>query len=173
MILVEGKETIAGWVLDKLDDFGRFDEAFLGNYAAMGFLNPHSKAKGGVIYYNYLGHSVEAVAAGEGYWLTPLNVRAIFIYPFLELRCRRMTVFAAKKNMKSRKFISKLGFRLEGKVRQGMVDGQDAIMYGMLKEECRWIQDGNLRTRQITDSGAQRRPIDISADEGERAISAS
>lgn len=144
MILVGQKETIAQWVLDQIPSMGGELKAFLPWYDAIGFANEVSGGKGGVVYYNYLGHSVEALVAGEGYWLTPLNVQAIFLYPFVTLKCWRMTVFASKDNKISRRFIQKLGFKLEGNVRKGMPDGKDAIMYGMLKEECRWIKDGQF-----------------------------
>lgn len=140
MILLDQKEAVASWVLERIKDSEteRFDRQW---YETLGFLDKDKKLNGGVVYFNYVGHAIEAMAAGEGYWLTPRKTQMIFIYPFVYLGCRRMTVIAARRNKKSRRFIERLGFTFEGCLRKGMSDGQNAIIYGMLKEECRWIKD--------------------------------
>lgn len=138
MILLDHKEYVAGWVCKRLR--GAEMPAADGRwFEALGFLDAREQLCGGVVYYDYFGHDITAVAAGEGQWLTPLKTKAIFLYPFAQLGCRRMSVSAARKNKRSRRFIERLGFRLEGVKRKGLPDGQDEMLYGMLKSECRWL----------------------------------
>jgi RimJ/RimL family protein N-acetyltransferase len=42
--------------------------------------------------------------------------------------------------MAARKFDEHVGFIQEGVIRQAFEDGEDAILYGMLKSECKWIR---------------------------------
>lgn len=146
MILLGNKEAVALWVLERIRgiDASLFEGQW---FDAIGFLDQDEKLQGGVIYHHYRGYDIEALAAGEGQWLTPLKTRAIFLYPFTQLGCRRMTTYVARKNKRSRRFVERLGFRLEGTMRQYMPDGKDAMVYGMLASECRWIEHaGQSRT---------------------------
>jgi len=94
---------------------------------------------GAVAYHNYRVTDIEMVAAGKPGWLTRTTLRAYFAYPFLQLGCRRVTAVCHRKNKHARKFVEKLGWRLEGVHREAMADGHDAISYGMLAKDCRWI----------------------------------
>ena len=112
-----------------------------GSYEAMGFENAAHALQGGVLYNNYTGHDVQISAAGDGNWLTPCRLHAIFAYPFMVLDVARVTVSTAKGNKRARKFIERVGFKQEGVLRRGHWDGQNAIIYGMLLRECRWLDD--------------------------------
>lgn len=68
--------------------------------------------------------------------LTPEYLHAIFDYPFQT--CRRITVLVSSNNFRSKRFVEHLGFTQEGRLRCGAPDG-DLLVFGMLKEECRWI----------------------------------
>jgi RimJ/RimL family protein N-acetyltransferase len=43
-------------------------------------------------------------------------------------------------NLDAQRFDEHLGFKREGLVRRGADDGTNLILYGMLKEECRWLE---------------------------------
>ena len=141
MILLDRKHEVAAWVLERLPNADRthFDGRW---FEGLGFLDAQERLCGGVIYYNFTGEDIEAAAAGEGQWLTPLKVRAIFLYPFVQLGCERMTAWVAKSNNDSRRFVERLGFVMEGVKRRALPRGENEIMYGMLKRDCRWIADG-------------------------------
>src|SRR3546814_19106894 len=49
-------------------------------------------------------------AAGEGLWLTRESLRVSFAYPFLQLKCRRVTTVVASRNVTALAFNKKLGF---------------------------------------------------------------
>ena len=94
---------------------------------------------GAVIFQNYRHDDIELVCAGEPGWLSKETLRVYFTYPFGQLGCRRVTVVCHRMNKKSRDFVQRRGFKLEGVHRKAMPDGRDAMSYGMLKDECRWL----------------------------------
>ena len=53
--------------------------------------------------------------------------------------CRRVTGLVHDNNHDARRFDEHLGFKQEGVLRKAAPDGDDMIVYGMLREECRWI----------------------------------
>jgi RimJ/RimL family protein N-acetyltransferase len=93
---------------------------------------------GAVLYTNFRDQSIEMTSAGEPGWLSRGNLRAFFSYPFGQLQVRRVTGIVHRKNKHARNINERLGFKLEGVCRHGFKDG-DAMIYGMLKQECRWI----------------------------------
>lgn len=94
--------------------------------------------KGAVIYTNYRDGCCEMSCAGEPGWLNRADLATLFGHPFHTLECRRVTGIVHRKNKKARSLNERLGFRLEGVCRRGFKTG-DAVIYGMLREDCRWI----------------------------------
>lgn len=89
----------------------------------------------------YPGIDIRVHAAGEGTWLNRTTLDIFFGWPFRDLGLRRVSAVAAKKNHKSRNLIKKLGFVEEGCVRKGAENGDNLILFGILKEECRWLKE--------------------------------
>lgn len=80
------------------------------------------------------------VAAREGaLWCYPDILYHIFAYPFEQLGCTRVTAPIKSTNRASIRTVEALGFTLEGTLRHAGRNGEDTLLYGMLKEECRWI----------------------------------
>lgn len=94
---------------------------------------------GAVAYHNYRQSDIEMVCAGEPGWLNRVTLKAYFGYPFFQLGCRRVTAIVHRKNKRARKFNERLGFKMEGVHREAMADGADAISYGLLRSDCKWI----------------------------------
>lgn len=92
-----------------------------------------------VAYSEYRGHSIEvSMASTDPRWATRRTLKAIFSYPFVQLPCERLTAYTGESMTHVRQFLERLGFQQEGIVRRGFAD-DNAVIYGMLKEECRWI----------------------------------
>jgi RimJ/RimL family protein N-acetyltransferase len=135
-ILIGADEMVAAWVSARLPEAGGFEK-----YKALGVVRG-GKIVGGVVYHHYIGHDIRASVAYENNGLASSGVvRALFAYPFLDLKCARISVMVSRKNKKSRKLIEGLGFKLEGVHPKGMDGINDAFSYGMLKEHCRWIKE--------------------------------
>ena len=66
----------------------------------------------------------------------------MFNYVFNQTNCNRATVTCSNDNNKVKKLIQGLGFEKEGLMRNAIVieDTQvDAAVYGMLREDCKWL----------------------------------
>jgi RimJ/RimL family protein N-acetyltransferase len=95
----------------------------------------------GVVYEGYNGHNVWMHVAAEPSkrWMTKEYLRACFLYPFLQLKCSRVSGFVEAWNMDARKFDEHLGFKQEATLKGAASDGGDVILYVMRREECRYV----------------------------------
>lgn len=107
-------------------------------FSVLASVSPTGDFLGAVLYTNYRDESIEMSCAGTPGWMTKGNLRGFFGFPFGDLMCRRITGIVHRKNKTARKINERLGFKLEGVCRHGFKDG-DAMIYGMIKKECRWI----------------------------------
>lgn len=83
----------------------------------------------------------------------PEVLQAIFGYVFGQIKCVRCTSIVKKNNVRSRKFLEALNFQLEGNLRKAYDGEKDALIYGLLAEECQYI--GDLNGKEIgTESAA-------------------
>ncbi|MBL4680858.1 MAG: GNAT family N-acetyltransferase [Pseudomonadales bacterium] len=121
------------WVRNQLDMNSGFGEC-----TAIGAVYK-DRLIAGVVYYCYRHPNIEmAIAAISPRWATKTTLRAFFEYPFDQLGCNRVTVLVDSDKAQVRRFDERLGFIREGTLREANPNG-DAEIYGMLKNECRWI----------------------------------
>jgi RimJ/RimL family protein N-acetyltransferase len=94
----------------------------------------------GVVYNNLRETNIEAtIASSTPKWCTRSVLHAIFWYPFEQLGMSRLTAITEVTNQHAMYFLSRLGFQQEGVMRRGFRGGADAAIYGMLREECQWL----------------------------------
>lgn len=72
---------------------------------------------------------------GSGHWLNRGFLAAVFAYPFIQLKNRRVTSLISDQNANSMRFCEHLGFKREGLCRQAM-NGFDMHVMGLLKSEA-------------------------------------
>lgn len=95
----------------------------------------------GVLYENWNGVNVWMhVAIEPSEYLTREYLRYCFVYPFEELKCKRVTGWVEASNTAARRFDEHLGFKEEARVIGAASDGGDAILYRMTREECRYLR---------------------------------
>lgn len=138
MRLILGQDaTVADWVAARIPHVTGFKDM-----AAIGVAR-RGELVGGVVYHEYRGNDIQMSTAAAGpRWLNEGVLRALFAYPFITLKCDRVSAFTPKRNAHTRRFLERIGFVEEGNMRRGFV-GDDCILYGMLKEECKWIKGFN------------------------------
>jgi len=93
--------------------------------------------------YNNFDHPsicIHVAARPGALWCRPEILHHIFYYPFQQLDCRLLLAPVRESNMASRKTVEALGFSLDGRLRK-MDDEKDVLLYGMLREECRWVNE--------------------------------
>ena len=93
-----------------------------------------------VVYNLYSGADIAMhIAAVPGRrWMTREFLRVAFRYPFVQLKCRRVSGFVPASNTDALRFDLHLGFVREGLMREALENGEDVIVLGMLERECRW-----------------------------------
>jgi RimJ/RimL family protein N-acetyltransferase len=90
--------------------------------------------------FNLVECQIHIVAKPGVRWATPELCRIAFRYPFIRLARRRITAETAASNIPMLRIQRRLGFVQEGVKRGAAMDGGDAIIFGMLRDECRWLE---------------------------------
>jgi len=132
----EARAYLAKYIADRT---GETPEGLTGPYwyAVLGSIQK-DRITGAVMFNLWRGSSVETHWAGETGWLTREHLGQIFAYPFHVLGVRRVTGIIRRKNRRARDSAERIGFKLEGVMRHGF-ENDDACVYGMTRQSCRWI----------------------------------
>lgn len=130
-----------------------------GMFQAFMIVNDNMDFVAGVVFTNFrstdgVPTDIEISCATEtsAAW-RPGVCRAIFKYVFETVGCVRCTSITVKGNRKARSFLEGFGFQLEGNIRLGYDGRRDALIYGLLRSECRFLAD-----ESETDHGEKERP---------------
>jgi len=132
------RERVGLWLLDKLPEV----TSLPGGYEAIGVARGDVLV-GGCLFSDFSpciggGADIRMWAAGSN-WISRRVIGVMLGYPFRRLGCHRITAVTAKKNKPCRKMLEDLGFRLEGTARHGFGIGKDAMIYGLLRSDQRWV----------------------------------
>jgi ribosomal protein S18 acetylase RimI-like enzyme len=107
----------------------------------IGFLIVRGKEVAGACIFNcYEGRDIHFTCVLDG----PVGMgdaRRISRYVFEQLRCERVTAVTRPSNTKAGRALQRLGFKPEGLLRNHY-DNEDAIVYGLLKEEQKVLKNG-------------------------------
>ena len=83
----------------------------------------------------------QAFAVGSPNWVHPGVLYYMFAVPFYIFGVNRITLTAIENNKPSITWINDLGFTYEGSLRMAVEGKYDKHLYGMLKDECKWLTD--------------------------------
>lgn len=135
-LVVGMSDLVAKWVQRQFPDAPNFAPC-----TAIGVTDEDNRLIAGIVYNNYRDHMITVSMASTGrQWCNRRIIRALLAHPFEELKVRRLEANVAKRNKHTRKLLERAGFKFEGKRRQAMPDGSDAIQYSMLRHEAeRWL----------------------------------
>jgi RimJ/RimL family protein N-acetyltransferase len=101
------------------------------------------KVIGGILFTDYDGHNIYIhLALSTPRICQRRFIRYMFDYCFKQLRCGRITAVTVEGKKRSERLIKGVGFTKEGIVRKGFNMKNkyvDAAVYGMLREECKWL----------------------------------
>lgn len=98
----------------------------------------------GVLYERWTPHSVWVhIAAVPGKrWMSRDYLYYCFAYPFLQVGVKKILGFVEASNMDSRRLNEHFGYVQEAAIKGCAMDGGDAIIYSMTKEQCRFLSLG-------------------------------
>jgi len=139
--IVEQNEYIVDWIQDKLGyeitDCTTIAQARHGHIEAVAAFHNYRPESG----------TVElSFASASPHWQSRRYLRDLFDYPFMQLGCIRITTFAPKANSRAVSLNRRIGFKPEGIMRLAHF-GDDLVVFGMLRDECRWLRHGQKQTQ--------------------------
>lgn len=118
-------------------------------HVAVGFVSNDNKLVGGLaLNFDSVFEGTLSIYTDSRHCLTPRILRELFHWAFVERRLARLTCQIAKRNKRARRLVEGLGFKMEGVKRRGFDGRRDAIVYGLVAEDCRWLKP---RTRSDSD----------------------
>ena len=120
------------WTAQKVDG-GYFQE----RSRSIG-LKKNGEFVAGVIYENWHGRSITCHIAVTGR-MTSAYLGAIFHYPFNVCKVGKIIVPVSSANITSIKFVEKMGFQEEARIKDAMQDG-DMVILTMPKERCKYLE---------------------------------
>ena len=144
-------DWVCAWVSERLSGFNSND---FKPCSTLGIMRD-GQLVAGLIFNNFRKKSRDihlTIAADTPAWISRGSLRVIFNYIFVQLGCIRTTIIIAKSNKRARKLALGLGYQYEGKMRKGFDGLEDAVIYGMLHNECRWL--GEMKTTQVNSRSA-------------------
>ena len=131
-LLLNRDDYVSAWVQSKLKGFLFKDCKSIG-------IVKNQLLIVAVVYSNLRDGQIEAtIVIIDKNWANKSILYALFAYPFVQCNCHRILVTVRDNNKKSIKLAKRLGFRYEGKLRQ-MFPPHDAVLLGMLRSECKWL----------------------------------
>lgn len=134
-LVFEKDDEVAAWVASKLPV--AFDPADFGQCATIGMSDKNGKLVAGCVYHRWRGFDCEVTFASvTPRWLLPQNLTPLFHYPFVQRGLRRLTLIIGSNNRNAVSTNLRIGFKLEGRARKAYDGTNDAIILGMLREEC-------------------------------------
>jgi len=129
------KGNVVSWVGENLGE----DKDWIGQNITLG-IEKNAKLLGGVVFHN-IRPKIDVwltIYTTDKKWCNKRTLRAIFDIAFNFLESRRVSVRVDALNKKSRKLVEGLGFQKEGVLRFYEDNGNDSVVYSMLKNECIW-----------------------------------
>lgn len=117
-------------------------------HAAIGFVNGEGVLVGGIGAHLVNGYDAEIsiyLEPKSGFILDPCTVRQLCRQAFVDAGLVRVTAIVAKRNLRARKLLEGLGFKLEGIKRRGFDGRRHGAQYSMLAEDCAWLDNGHSK----------------------------
>lgn len=142
LILSEPKGAIAQWVLDQVKSKGRFFDDF----KTIGVFDG-ARLLGAVVYDGFTERDCELhICLHDRRAVSRRTIRAVFDYPFRQLRLERVSANVLASNEASHEFVQRLGFQLEGRKR---FKGESVLMYGLMRHECKWLDSHEYKFAEM------------------------
>jgi hypothetical protein len=107
-------------------------------HRVIGYMTDDRRPLCAIAFSEFNGANIELTIVAQPGGVTRGVCRAIADYAFRQRGCRRVTVRTKKSNKHAAKMALRAGFEFEAVIKRYFVD-DDAVMFRMLKEKCRWL----------------------------------
>ncbi len=132
ILRVERKDEAVAWAKKVIGIDG-----MSGDVTAISLLDDNGEFLAVTVFSAYTGTNIDMhiAARPKSHWLSRSFFNASFELPFLVLKVPRVTGLIRAENLKAQRFVTRLGFQYEGRMRKAFPDGGDLMLYGLLREE--------------------------------------
>jgi RimJ/RimL family protein N-acetyltransferase len=112
-------------------------QGITGDVLAVSLVNEADEFLAVTVFSAYTGTNIDMhiAARPKSHWLSRSYFRAAFELPFTVLEVTRVTGLIRAENLRAQRFVARLGFQYEGRMRKAFPDGGDLVLYGLLREE--------------------------------------
>lgn len=134
-IISDQNNLITEWVCRNLG----YKTNWLQNYHTFGVVR-NNKIIAGLIFHDvHINDDVSwTIYSTDKHWCTKKIIKFFMREAFEYLGCRRINILVNTDNDKCLKFVTGLGFKKEGLLRQFRENGQDCYILGLLKSENKY-----------------------------------
>lgn len=130
----DDKERLVAWAESRLDRI-----RFRSDAVAIGH-ERRGELAGVVVFDTFSPTSccIGVASDGSGTWVTRGFLIRVFAFPFQQCGFNRISALVSERNAASLAFTrnAKFGWRQEGLLREAGPDGEDMLLFGMLRREC-------------------------------------
>ncbi len=139
-------------------------DGMTGDVTAVSLVDDKDEFLAVTVFSAYTGTNIDMhiAARPKSHWLSRSYFNASFELPFLVLEVPRVTGLIRAENLDAQRFVTRLGFQYEGRMRKAFPDGGDLTLYGLLREEYLkhpWSKNevtrGTMGTRTERPGGSQ------------------
>ena len=112
-------------------------DGMTGDVTTVSLLDDNDDFLAVTVFSAYTGTNIDMhiAARAKSHWLSRSFFNASFELPFRVLEVPRVTGLIRAENLDAQRFVSRLGFQYEGRMRKAFPDGGDLVLYGLLREE--------------------------------------
>lgn len=97
-----------------------------------------------VLYFNFTEQNMDMAIASYGSgWASRKILFYLFNFAFNTRNVKRVSALSRESNSKANKLLIQCGFSIEGRHPESYDNGEAAISWGMIKENCIWIRTIN------------------------------
>lgn len=134
----EDEPAVAAWVSEGFPHI----EGFPAGCRAVAWVTDEGRIVGGLVLAPRGGwfDAELSIRFERGCAFTRRQLRHLFRGAFRVWGFRRLTVHVAADNTPSRRLVERLGWRQEGVLRRGYDGTRDAVVYGLLADECPYLR---------------------------------
>ena len=133
-------------------------EGMTGDVTTISLLDDKGDFLAVTVFSAYTGTNIDMhiAARPKSHWLSRSYFNASFEFPFRVLEVPRVTGLIRAENLDAQRFVSRLGFQYEGRMRKAFPDGGDLVLYGLLREEYLkhpWSENETTRGAALSQGG--------------------
>lgn len=133
-------------------------DGMTGDVTSVSLLDDKDEFLAVTVFSSYSGTNIDMhiAARPKSHWLSRSYFNAAFELPFLVLEVPRVTGLIRAENLDAQRFVSRLGFQYEGRMRKAFPDGGDLVLYGLLREEYLkhpWSKNETSRGTALSQGG--------------------